>query len=462
MKQLILAFFCIWVASPGYSQQTFSLSEAIDYALLNHNDLKQDQLDLQDATGQVKEFTSIGIPQVRGSIQYQYYIDIPTNVIEADAFGFPDYLNTFLAEVGEKTNTPLNAPEPTSELQELQFGTQHNIIAGLEASAMIFDGSFFVGLKAARLYKELVKKQADLTKSELRVNVTKAYLAVLISKESQEIIAKDIANITKSYEETKAIYESGFAEKLDVDRLKLSLRNLEAGAENIERQVNLSLNLLKFQMGYPMLDAIEVSDEFDQLVEDAVAQQVALTEDYNVQNRIEYQTLVKAEEVNQMNVNRWKVAYIPSLFAIGSYQQQMFTNDLSRGRWFPATFVGAELSVPIFDGFEKEAKIQRAKVDVAEIQLQMSDFKRLMDFEVRNARISYVNALQSVETRKESIELAENIYDVTQIKYKEGVGSSVELSQAERELYSAQSNYIDALYELLIAKTDLDKALGKI
>ncbi len=460
--KLFIFVFSLLVAAHSQAQQAFTLDEAIDYAIINHNSIKQKQLEVQDAAGQVKEFTAIGIPKLSGSVQYQYYVDIPTSLIEADAFGLPNYLTNFLEEIGTKTQTPLNAPEPTSDLQALQFGTTHNITAGIEASALVFDGSFFVGLKAARLYKELVQKQVDITKSDLRLNVTKAYFAVLIAQENKAIINKNITNLEQTLSETKAIYENGFAEKLDVDRLELSLRNLKAEGENLERIVNVSINLLKFQMGYPMDEPIEVSDEFDTLVDVAVKEQVTLSENYDIMNRPEYRSLLQAEEVNKMNINRWKVSYIPSLYAIGSYQQQLFTNDLSEGRWFPASFVGAQLSVPIFDGFEKEAKIQRAKIDVAEIQLQMADFKRGMELEVRNAQFSYINTLQTVDTRKESLDLAQNIYDITQIKYKEGVGSSVEVTQAERELYTAQSNYINALYDLLIAKTDLDKALGKI
>ena len=457
--QILIVFFVLPLLATA--QSAFSLEEAIQYAINNSPDLKLKQLDIADAEGQIIEYRATGMPTVSANVIYQHYIDIPTQLAPADAFGFPPELVQFFSGVSDATGVPLQFSQPTGEFQEFQFGTKNSISAGIEANAMIFDGSFFVGLKAIRLYRDLVQKQLQQTAADIRPNVTKAYLAALIAHENKEILNKNIANLDKTYKETQAIYENGFAEKLDVDRLELSLNNLRAEAENVNRLIDITYNLLKFQMGYPQNENITLTDNIDALISATVADESALTGTFSYEDRAEYQTLKTAEQLNLLNIRRYKVAYYPSLYLFGSYQQIMQANNIADGKWFPTSIVGAQLNVPIFDGLDKKAKIERARVGLNKTLLQKAEFERGMNLEVANARTNFLNARQTVENRKQSQGMAEKIFETTKIKYREGVGSSIEVTQAERELYAAQSNYINGLYDLLVAKTDLEKALGK-
>jgi outer membrane protein len=444
------------------AQQSFSLEEAVNFALQKNSSIRLKQLEVSDARSQIKEFRAIGMPKVQGSVEYQHFIDIPVSLAPADAFAFPPDLNRFLGDVADVTNVDLPASGGGDELQELQFGLKNSLSASVTANALLFDGSFFVGLRAAKLYKELVAREMVQTSTEVKLSVTKAYLAVLIAQKNKEIIDKNIANLAQSLQETRAIYENGFAEKLDVDRLQLSLSNLETEADKLERLVQISLNLLKFQMGYPMEESLAVTDDIDQLMAENTLDARIMEAEIDPSSRPEYSVLQTAEALNELNIKRNKVGYLPSLYAFGSYQQIFQANDIADGKWFPTTVVGATLNVPIFDGLDKESKIERARIDLEEVQLQKTEFMRSVQLEVQNARSTYLNALETTERTRENRQLAEEIYSTTQIKYREGVGSSVEVSQAERELYTAQANYINALYDLLVAKVDLDKALGNL
>lgn len=460
--RLTIAIVTILLPFTLGAQQSFSLEEAIGFALQKNASVRLKQLEVSDARSQIKEFRAIGMPKVEGSVEYQHFIDIPVSLAPADAFAFPDDFNRFLGEVSDATSVPLPSGGGGDELQELQFGLKNSLTASLTANALLFDGSFFVGLRAAKLYKELVAREMVQTTTDVKLSVSKAYLAVLIARKNREIVDKNIQNLSESLRETRAIYENGFAEKLDVDRLELSLANLRTEADKLDRMIQVSINLLKFQMGYPMEENIELTDDIDRLIAQTSLDSESLESEIDPSNRPEYDVLQTAENLNELNIKRNKVGYLPSLFAFGSYQQIFQANDISEGRWFPTTVVGATLNVPIFDGLDKESRIERAQIDLEELRIQKSEFVRSVQLEVRNARSAYLNAWETVERTRASQQLAEEIYNTTQVKYREGVGSSVELSQAERELYSAQANYLNALYELLVARVDLDKALGNL
>lgn len=448
MRKIMFILYSIFLAYGVEAQQTFTLEEAISYAVQNNPNLKQNRMDIKDADEQIRGYRSTGLPQLRGNAQWQHFLEIPTQILPAGSFmeGNPDL------------GIPPNPPEDL----EVQFGTKNNISAGLEFTQLLFDGSFFVGLRAMRLYRDLVQKQIANSEAEVRNQVTEAYLAVLIAIRNNEILEKNIGNLEGAYRETNALFDNGFVERLDVDRIELSLENLKIEAENVSRMLQLSFNILKFQMGYPMQQDIAVSDEMDLLLQQALISDAIVEEAFNPAIRPEYGVLEKAIEMQSVNVDQFRMGYIPTLNGFANYSQSLQANELSSGTWFPTSVVGIRLQVPIFDGFGRASNIQRARVDLDKAKMQRDAFTELATMEVMNARISYQNARQSVASRERSMVLAERIFDTTQIKYREGVGSSLEVTQAESELYNAQANYINALFDLLSANNEIKRALGKL
>lgn len=436
----ILVFLLISFSSFG--QQLFSLEEAIDYAITNNGNMKIEQLKLVDADGKIQEYKSIGLPKLTASIDYNRNIQIPISLVPAEFFG---------GQAGE--------------FAQVQFGTNNNLTGNLQLSAILFDGSYLQGLKAQRLLKDLITREISLKEYQIRTNVTKAYLAVLIAEKNVEVLNNNISNLTKVLRETKIVYENGFAEKLDVERLELSLENLSSQKENVIRLIELSTNVLKFQMGYPLQDPINLTDAFDNVVNETTIQTIDIEEELVISNRPEYQILEETERLQNVQLKVIKAGYYPSLSAFATHQQSLQRNKLFDGNepgFLPATIAGLSLRVPIFDGHEKRGKTLQTKVAIETLQIQKEEFTRAVQLEILNAKTAFTNAKLTVDSRRRSLDLAEKIYKTTQIKYKEGVGSSLETTQAEQEVYTAQSNLINALYDVIVAKTDLDIALGKI
>jgi outer membrane protein TolC len=459
MRLISGILFCLSLCISGQvvSQQQYTLEEAISYGLENSRSLKIDFLNIADAEGQVLEYKATGIPKLTGYVDYSYFLDIPTQIL-------PDFIGPAVYGVLFQESVLEPKEVPVGRSAEVKFGKDHNINARLEFTTMLFDGAFFQGLRAQRLYKEFTAKQVDVTAYEIKAGITRAYLAVLIADRNRDLLDNNINNLKKILDETRAIYENGFAEKLDVERLELSLSNLLIEQEKTARLIDVSTNYLKFQMGFPLEEGIQLTDDFDALTNSVLTQKVDLFEPIDFQKRPEYKVLELSEELNSVNMKVIKSGYIPTLNGFATYSKVLQRDDLFNSNdspWFPSTVVGLNLTVPIFDGLDKKARLQRAKVGLEKSYLQKDEFERSMSMEVRNSRIEYQNARQTVDARKSTLDLAQRIYDTTQIKYREGVGSSVELSQAEGDLYEAQNNYINGLYELIVAKTDLEIALGK-
>ena len=440
MIRLITTLCIAIVATTTQGQYKFSLEQAIAFAMDNSNEIKLEKKEIEDAEGQILEYKSIGIPKLDLTADYNYNIEVPTILV-------PNFNN------------------PSEGLVPAQFGTDQVVTAGVGFNTLVFDFGWLQGLKAQEMFRELVVRELDVTEYQIRSGVTRAYMAVLITERTVSLIENNLRNIESLLTETSALYENGFSEKLDVDRLVLSKDNLLVELEKAKRSIDITENVLKFQMGFPASQDIELTDGFDELADQFIVEGADLTSPIDFNARPEYRALSLSQELNEINQKVIKAGYMPSLSASGGYNQQLQRNVLTSSNeagWFPASFVGVSLTMPIFDGLERKAKLDRAKIATDQASIRLADFENAMIVEVENARISYTNAIETVHSRRDAMDLAQSIYNTTQIKYREGVGSSVELTQAESELYTSQTNYINALYDLLVAKTDLDIALGKM
>ncbi len=438
---LFFIFSFLWISS--FAQQSFTLKEAQEYGVKNNLQIKLKQLDIADADGQITETKAIGMPKVSAGVAYQYFPQLPQFLLPAQFFN-------------------PNAPE--GEFTAIDAGTRQTLVGNIQANAVAFDGSYLVALKAVKLYKELVRKEINQTEFEIRNGVTKSYLAVLIAIQSRALIDLNITNLKKVLAETKIIYENGFLEKLDVDRLTFSLENLLAEQRKSTELINLSYNLLKFQMGYPLDEDIAVVGDLEEMVNIVLLEKVEVTAEVDYTQRPEYAVIQLGQELNKINIRRWKAGYLPSLYAFVNHQQALNRNNLfdnDETAWLPTTVVGLNLNIPIYDGGDKKGKIQRARIAYDKTEIQKKQFEQAMTLEISNAYLNYANAKETLESTKRSLDLAQRIYDTTQIKYKEGVGASLEVTQAESDLYGAQGRYVSALYDLVVAKTNIDIALGK-
>lgn len=443
MRFCFLILINVFTASYLMCQQenSFSLKTAIDYALKHNANYLNAELDVKTADFQRKEYTGIGLPQISANADIKDYFEIPTSLIPGDFFGAPP--GTFIP---------------------VRFGTQYNATAGISVSQLIFNSDYIVALQASKHLKALSEKNLTRTKTEIIVAVTKAYYAALINKERLKTLDANITRLKKLHDDTKALHANGFVEKIDLDRIELAYNNLVTEKEKIERLMGISETLLKFQMGYNIKQPVTLTDELN--AEQMQDIDLFSESKINYNARPEFSMLETQLTLNNIELKRYRLQHLPSLVGYASYtkQAQRTTFDIFdfSQKWFPIGVVGASLSVPIFNGGQKYYKIQQAKLNVLKTSNRIDNLKMAIELESNVAAITYKNAYSSMLTQKKNKDLAQNIYDVSQKKYQAGVGSNFELVSAETALKEAETNYLNAIYELIIAKTDFDKATGNI
>ncbi len=455
---ILIAYCALWIPQQLSGQESFTLSQAIDYALTHHNKIKVAELENDNAQWSYREAKAIGMPKVTSNVNYSYFYARPVNPV-------PDFITPSVYGVLFNENViPLRDLGPP-DIFRLGFIRSHQFNAGVNVEGILFDGNYLKGLKAARLYIDLAKKQIQLTEQELVHGVTRAYQSVLIAERNMQIIENNINNLTTILTETELIYANGFAEELDVDRLNVSLENLTLEREKINQLIDISKAALKFQMAYPIQQAIEVVEDFEMVVEKLILQPSLYSNTLDPTNRPEHRLLVDAIALDEADLIRIKQGYVPRITGNLNYDQALQRDNLfdsNEAGFIGNGSIGFKARIPIYDGGDTKSKIEKKKIELDKRQIELEEFNRAMELQVTSAIISFNNAQLTLQSAKRSLGLSEKIYDKTKIKYKEGVGSSLEVAQAETTLYNAQAQYVNALYDLLTTKTDLDIATGEI
>ncbi|MGZ3883104.1 MAG: TolC family protein [Bacteroidia bacterium] len=420
------------------SGNAYSLEQAIEYAYKNSPSVLNANLDIENSVYKKKELLGAGFPQIAASVDVKDYISIPTSLIPAQFFGGP--AGTFLP---------------------VKFGTKYNTTAGFSASQLVFSSDYIIGVKAAKELINLSTITVTRTKSDLAAQVSKAYYSVLVSVERAKLLEANLAKLDKLFSDNKAMSEQGLIEKIDVDRIEVTLNNLKSEKEKVDRLIELSKLLLKFQMGYKGSDDITLSD---QLNAEVAPQNLEAKAD--VSKRSEFQLLETQRKLLGYDVKRQKWGYLPTLAAYGSlnYNAQRQEFDFFDGSkpWFNISLVGATLNLNVFDGLQRNYRVQQAKVAVLKAENNINQFKMSAELEAASAAISYNNALTSMVAQKRNLDLAQNVVDVTKKKFDAGVGSNLELVNAQTSLKEAETNYYGSVYDLLVAKTDYLKATGAL
>lgn len=462
---ILPVILCILSAFPAKNlhAQEFTLEESIQYALDHNKNIQNARFEEYVANAKVKEYLSIGLPQLRGGVDLNYYAELPTQILPGLFNPAVDIVNIEgnpypLTRLDPKTFQPI----PGEEV-EAKFGFPWQATAGFTLNQLIFDGSFFTGVQAARALERLSRKDLHRSQEETAVSVSKAYYQAMIAQENLNLVNANIDRLNKLFAETKALNETGFVEKIDVDRLQINVTNLRLQKSNLERLVALSKDMLKFQMGMPVNDQIQLTESIAQLVEAPNA--VNMESVFDPNSRIEYSILQSQIELQNYNLKQFKNGYLPSLNSFASYQwnaqRDKFNFLNGKERWFPIGLVGLSLNVPIFDGFRKKSQISQVRYKLKQMDNYSDIMRNSIQLEIKNAQAQTLNSYDKLESLKRNRELAQKVFKVSQIKYKEGVGSSLELNDAENQLKQAESSYLSGVFEYLMAKVELQKSTGQ-
>jgi len=447
--------------SMAQNRNEFSVKQAVDYGLKNAVQVKNALIDIKIQEQTNREITAAAFPQINGSVNTIHYFNVPVQSIPN--FISPATYNVLKQEgVKNGAGNPITMPNGGNFGNlPLQFGTPWTSNAGLDFSQLLFDGQVFVGLQARSAAMELSKKYAEVTAEQIKANIYKIYYQLVVGKSQLSSLEANIDRFTKLLHDTKEIYKNGFAEKLDVDKLVVQLNNLTTEKEKVINQLYVGNAGLKFLLNMPQKEELVLTDS---LTEGELKSNI-MEDSVHYSDRKEIQLLTLASKMNGYNIKRYNLSRIPTVAAFGSYSKNAQRNSFNffdKGDWFTTSLIGLKIAVPIFDGFARRSKIASAKFALDKSNNSLQQAKESMDYEVIQARIKMKSAILTADVQKQNIQLADDVFRITQKKFTEGLGSNQEIYNAQTELKVAQNNYYGALYDAISAKIDYLKAAGKL
>ena len=465
ITKIIFSFWLCGMSFIANAQKTntpqtnaFTAKQAVDYALKNALQVKNALLDIELQKQTNKEITAAAFPQITGlaNLNYNPNVAVQTfpNFIAAGTYGV-----LIQNHVKDGNGNPIVAPGDFG-LINAAFGAKYSMSGGIDFNQLLFDGQVFVGLMARKAAIQNAELAADVTKEQIKANIYKIYYQLVVGQRQIGTINANIDNYEKLLHDTKEIYKNGFAEKLDVDKVQVQLNNLNTQKLKAQNQLDAGNAGLKFLMNMPLKDSLVLTDTLS----DEDLKSNILDEAYNYEDRKEYQQLETALKLGKYNVKRYQLSKLPTLSLAANYsksaQRQVF--DFFKGPYFTSSFVALRLNVPIFDGGARNARIASARLNLLKTNNTLDQLKSLIDNDIEQARMNMKSALLTMDSQKKNIELAQQVYNTTKLKYEQGLGSNQEISNAQADLVTAQNNYYSSLYDAITTKIDYLKAAGKL
>lgn len=443
MKQLFSILILI-IFQTGFSQEnqySFTLDEAINFALENNRQAKNAQRDVEAAKKQKWETIATGLPQIDANIDFQNFLKQPVQLVPAEFFGGNE-----------------------GEFTEVIFGTKQNMVGVATLTQKIFDGSYIVGLQSAKVYLQISENAKIKTDWEVRQNVINAYGNVLLTEESVKILENNQAILQKNLNETRAIYNNGMAEEESVEQLQITLSSIESSLKNIKRLSILAYKMLNITMGIDISAEVSLLDNLETLTSENI--DLAILElSENPENTIDYQIAFNDLTSKKLLLKLERSKALPTLngFINGGYSgfSESFT-FLDRGQdWFGSSMIGISLSIPIISSGMRSAGTQRAKINLEKAEEELTEIEQQIKFQIQTAKSNYQFAIEDYEIKKQNLNLAERIEQKNQTKFFEGIASSFDLRQAQTQLYTAQQQYLQAMLDLITNKAELETILNK-
>lgn len=463
MKLFAILFFAILLLPLGAQTiRPITVDDALRIALENAEELKNLRLDEQIQFYKNKELSGLTLPQISGSGQASYYLFTPQVQFPTSDIGIYQVLER--EGVVDKNGNPIDKGNATSGTQAVSFFAPLNFQFGLSANQLLFQPDIFIANQARETILEFARENTSVAEIKVKEAVRKAYYAVLIGEKQRGVMIETMKRLQKLNADMTKMYENGFVEKLDIDKLQVTINNAQTGLNQIENALKITHTLLKSTIGISMVDSLKLVDKLDvvQLKSDLLAGD----SDFNYESRKEISLLNTARFLQELDIKRHRLSYYPTVAAFLNYQRSGQRNAEFNPEdpwfWFSTGIVGLSINAPIFDGFQKKYRIEQSKLNLKKVDHNLSQVKRLIDMERIVARTSLNNAILNLEVQERNMKLAEEVFNTTKKKYEAGVGSSFEVLQVDTELQRAQGSYFQALYDGYIAETAYLKSIGKL
>ncbi len=428
--------------NPATKSYSFSLEQAITHALINNYSAINAGRDIESAKKKKWETTAMGLPQINSSLDYQNNIELQKSLIPAEFFG------------GNK-----------GEFMEVAFGTRHNMTARATLSQLLFDGSYIVALQASKTYLkyyENAKIKTDIDTKEMVIN---AYGNVLLAEEGIIILKKNKATLEKTLFDTKETFKNGLIEEENVEQLQITLTSINSNINYNKRLLDVSYKMLKIALGIDIDADLKLTDKLDNLTISNLDMAFSQT-GFNVGNNINYQMAQNFQQQKELELKLEKSKALPTLSANVNFGYNAFGNQFQfftqNQKWLNYSNLGISLNVPIFSSLARTARAQQAKIALDKAKTQLTETEQRLKLQYANAKSEYEFSIEEYETAKTNLSLAERIEKKQQIKFTEGLSSSFDFNDAQRQLYAAQQKYLQTMVEIINKKASLEKVINKI
>jgi outer membrane protein len=433
LKRLLL-FLPLLTPWQAFAQEDFSLKQCLDYAKAHHLNILLADNEIVASRERVAEGIASYLPQVNGSVGFDDNLKRPTTIIPAGTFG------------------------PNES--RVQFGNQYATNALVQLDQVIYDQTILTGLKANKPYIEMAELRKAKTEEDVAYNTAVAYYQVLVLQEQRRLLASNLDKFTRLEKIVRLQTDKGVARKLDLERVSVGLSNLQAQIDMLQNSEALILNRLKLSMGMPLDQEIRLSDALAK----AEIKEMPSLADFDGRNLLDMQIMDKNLSLQEIELRRKQHSRLPTLSAYGRYGAQAFGNDFSKAfnNWFDYSTIGVKLNVPIFAGLRRERVINQAEISVQNTRYQMELNAQNLQFRNENAKLSLLNAYASLSNTTDNLNLAESVFQTTELEYNKGVGNLSDFLNAEYSLKESQSNYVRALLNFMSARLDYELSKGTL
>lgn len=444
MKKLFLIpllVLALTAKSQDQKNYNFSLEQAIAHAVTNNYSAINAGRDIESSKEKKWETTAMGLPQINAGLDYTNNFVLQKSVVPAEFFG----------------GNP-------GEYAAVAFGTKHNMIAHSTLSQLIFDGSYIVALQASKTYLKYYQNAKQKTDVEIKEAVINSYGNVLLAEESIAILEKNKATLEKTLADTKATFTNGLIEEESVEQLQITLTSINSTLNYNKRLVEVAYKMLKITLGMDINDGLKLTDTLDNLTASNLDLAFANSE-FAVADNVNYQMALNFQEQRELELKLQKSKALPSLSANVNFGYTAFKNEFQfftkNQNWFNYSNVGVSLNVPIFSSLARSSRTQQAKIALDQAKTQLSEAEQKLKLQFAAAKSDYEFSIEEYATAKSNLSLAERIERKQQIKFTEGLSSSFDYNDAQRQLYSGQQNYLKSMVEVINKKAALEKVISK-
>ncbi|MDP4666337.1 MAG: TolC family protein [Flavobacteriaceae bacterium] len=441
-KFLILVTWILPLAVMAQSPSTFTMQEAIDYALVHNTKILSSQKSVLSAEFERRKTIATGLPQITGDLSYNNWLKQQVSLIPAEFFG----------------GNP-------GEFAAVTFGTKQSAGVSAELNQQLFNGSYLVGLQASKVYLAISENAKEKLETEVVKATTSAYANSLMADESIRIAEKNLGDINKNLKDIEGMFAEGMIEEESVEQLRVLKSSVEANYSNGQRMRDLAYNMLKLVLGLKIDDQIMLQDNLDSLAHQNL-DLTLLEQGFKIEDNVDFRIAKNQEESSALLLKLEKSKALPQLNAFINAGYNGFNNEFkfteTQQQWFGYSMAGIRMSVPIFSSLGRQASTNKARMNLDIAQIQLEETQQRLFFELESAKSNFQYAIETYYNNQESLLLAERISSKNQVKFLEGIASSFDLLQAQKQLYEAQYNYLNSMTEVINKKTVLDTILNNL